>query len=222
MSRDTGNRLRKERQPSPPRGSSNRRGRNKNEPPSPTTYTSYRSPKIPSSLPPQDDVDAGWEMALHLQMQFADEFDSTQRQKKGKGPERRIFEDRPIRGFDPDDKGYEAAIALQAQLTAEDEASLLLVQQLEEEEKSQLAAYELLKRTEAEFQPFDCPICVETLPPSDLIIVQGCNHKLCRGCVLGHVKAQVQQNLWPIWCPMCPNTQQRRGSKYVMFRMERY
>jgi hypothetical protein len=119
--------------------------------------------------------------------------------------------------FEDVDAGYEEALRLQAQLTAEEDMSYQLAKQLEEEEMAQIAAFEALQRTEVIHQPFDCPICTDTLPPSDLIVVDGCRHSLCRGCVLAHVKAQITQALWPIFCPMCPNTVKKRGGQWRVF-----
>jgi Zn finger protein HypA/HybF involved in hydrogenase expression len=97
----------------------------------------------------------------------------------------------------------------------EDDASYKLARQIEEEELAQIAAFEALQRAEKENAPFDCPICADTFPRGSQVKIESCGPDcaICRGCLLGHVKAQVEQARWPIFCPTCPNTAPRRGGE---------
>lgn len=144
-------------------------------------------------------------------------YDSPHRRRSPSPPRRRSPS--PVEWMDERDDymdpGLQEALRLQAQLQEEEDMSYMLAKQIEEEEKAAAAAFEQLQKTEAAFQPFDCPICADTLPPEDLIVVETCRHELCRACVLNHVKAQITQNSWPIFCPMCPNTVKRRGGTYI-------
>lgn len=104
---------------------------------------------------------------------------------------------------------------LQAQFMMEDDASFQLARQFEEEERAQIAAFEALQRVEKENAPFDCPICTDPHPRGNLAKIDSCPPEcaICRGCLLQHIKAQVEQARWPIFCPTCPSNSPTRGGE---------
>jgi hypothetical protein len=108
-------------------------------------------------------------------------------------------------------------LRLQAQFTLEDDASYRLAKQMEEEDQARIAEFEALQRVEKENAPFECPICAETYPRGNLVKIESCGQEcaICRDCLLNHVKAQVEQARWPIFCPTCPNTAPKRGGEYL-------
>jgi hypothetical protein len=108
-------------------------------------------------------------------------------------------------------------LRLQAQFTLEDDASYRLAKQMEEEDQARIAEFEALQRVEKENAPFECPICAETYPRGNLVKIESCGQEcaICRDCLLNHVKAQVEQARWPIFCPTCPSTAPRRGGEYL-------
>jgi hypothetical protein len=119
------------------------------------------------------------------------------------------------RNDDAVDLGYEEALRLQAQFAEEEQASFRLAQQLEEQERTEVDAFKRLQQQELRNQPFDCSICTDTYPVGDAVSMEQCKHALCRGCVLQHIKSQVTQARWPIFCPMCPNNNPRRGGEDI-------
>ncbi|PVF96269.1 hypothetical protein CPB86DRAFT_762494 [Serendipita vermifera] len=166
-----------------------------------SSHSAWKSPIFGRSKPPPrtdgydtptKDLQSSYDMALRLQAE-------------------------EIPGYTDDnhhedlEQSYEAATRLQAQFNEEYEASMRLAQQLEEDDKAQIAAWEALRQKELVHQPFECTICTDMYPPSDSVKVDGCRHTLCRGCLLSHVKAQISEARWPIFCPMCQPDAQRRG-----------
>lgn len=49
---------------------------------------------------------------------------------------------------------------------------------------------------------FDCDICVESKPLSDLFPVQGCEHCYCSSCIGRYVAAKLEDNVAHISCPV--------------------
>lgn len=114
------------------------------------------------------------------------------------------------------DQSFAEALRLQAQFTEEGDASWELARRLDAEERAQVAEFEVLQRAEKENAPFDCPICTDTLPRGNLVKIESCAQAcaVCRECLLQHIKAQVEQARWPIFCPICPRDSPRRGGEY--------
>lgn len=52
-------------------------------------------------------------------------------------------------------------------------------------------------------QIFDCRVCMEMCPEDIMATLVGCEHVFCRECLLGHVKAGLEENKFPIVCPVC-------------------
>ncbi|XP_078435775.1 E3 ubiquitin-protein ligase RSL1-like [Wolffia australiana] len=50
---------------------------------------------------------------------------------------------------------------------------------------------------------FFCPICLERKPMSDSFksLKNSCDHSFCESCVVGFVKAQIEQSIFSIGCP---------------------
>lgn len=100
---------------------------------------------------------------------------------------------------------------LQARL-AEEEASLAYARQLEAEELEATRALEDLKQAN---KSFECPVCVEEYHESFLAKAERCDHVVCRECMLSHVKSQIEEMHWPIFCPMCPSSEDKRGGEWL-------
>ena len=49
----------------------------------------------------------------------------------------------------------------------------------------------------------DCAICTDPLVPEDRIVVEGCGHAMCKGCLREYIGARLGENVWPVRCPMC-------------------
>lgn len=108
-----------------------------------------------------------------------------------------------------DEEAQQEILRLQA-LQEQEELSLRYAQQLAMEEEEEMKEFEALKEAN---KSFECPLCIEEYHESFMVRVEPCDHVVCRDCVLQHVKAQVEETHWPIFCPMCPGTLERRGSK---------
>jgi hypothetical protein len=52
-------------------------------------------------------------------------------------------------------------------------------------------------------EQFDCLICFETIAGADGSRMMNCEHSFCRDCMTGHVRSQLEENLYPIICPVC-------------------
>lgn len=102
------------------------------------------------------------------------------------------------------------AIKLAAQMEDEDldKASRAQIRQMYMEEEEQIRQFELLQR---QYKEFDCAVCAESFDEGALARAQGCDHVVCRECMLGQVKAQVEQRHWPVFCPGCAPDAVSRG-----------
>jgi hypothetical protein len=49
----------------------------------------------------------------------------------------------------------------------------------------------------------DCAICTEHFSPKDMIMVDGCGHVTCKGCLQEYVSSRLGERVWPILCPIC-------------------
>jgi hypothetical protein len=105
-----------------------------------------------------------------------------------------------------DEEAFREAQRLRA--LEEEERSLQYARQLAMEEENEIMEFEALKEAN---KSFDCPICAEEYHVGFIIRVDRCNHEVCRECVLNHVRTQVEEAHWPIFCPMCPGTLEKRG-----------
>ncbi|KAG8836281.1 Protein M3 [Serendipita sp. 399] len=109
------------------------------------------------------------------------------------------------------DPSWQQAMQYQAGFD-QDDPSIILARQLEEQDRAEAAAFQQLQRTEHGTQPFYCDIDSDWHPPGDKVMIEQCQHEMCRNCLLSHIKAQVSDARWPIYCPLCPpNGRGRRG-----------
>jgi Zinc finger, C3HC4 type (RING finger) len=109
-----------------------------------------------------------------------------------------------------DEEALREARRLQA-LMEEEERSLQYARQLAIEDDRAIKDFEALKEAN---RSFECPICAEEYHEGFVIHVERCNHDVCRECVLNHVRTQVEEAHWPIFCPMCPGTLEKRGGAW--------
>ena len=49
----------------------------------------------------------------------------------------------------------------------------------------------------------DCAICTDGLSPTNKIVVEGCGHAMCKGCLREYIGARLEEKIWPIRCPIC-------------------
>ena len=49
----------------------------------------------------------------------------------------------------------------------------------------------------------DCPICTDPLLPEERIVVEGCGHAMCKGCLREYIGARLGEKVWPVRCPLC-------------------
>lgn len=85
---------------------------------------------------------------------------------------------------------------------------------------------EYLKQQEQKFiehnprykpEKFECLICFETVQGVDGSRCMNCEHSFCRDCLTGHVRSQLQENVYPVLCPVCfadPDRTSTRGCKH--------
>lgn len=61
-------------------------------------------------------------------------------------------------------------------------------------------------------EKFDCLICFETINGVDGSRLMNCEHSFCQECMVGHVLSQLQDNVYPILCPVCFADPDRAGT----------
>ena len=49
----------------------------------------------------------------------------------------------------------------------------------------------------------DCAICTDPLLPEERIVVEGCGHAMCKGCLREYIGARLGEKVWPVRCPLC-------------------
>ena len=49
----------------------------------------------------------------------------------------------------------------------------------------------------------DCAICTDPLLPEERIVVEGCGHATCKGCLREYIGARLGEMVWPVRCPIC-------------------
>ena len=49
----------------------------------------------------------------------------------------------------------------------------------------------------------DCAICTDPLLPEERIVVEGCGHAMCKGCLREYIGARLGEKVWPVRCPIC-------------------
>ncbi|TFK72289.1 hypothetical protein BDN72DRAFT_792665 [Pluteus cervinus] len=81
------------------------------------------------------------------------------------------------------------------------------MQFLEEEAQEE----QFLEITHEEEKGFECGICMDDLPVSDVAIVDYCDHALCRDCLRNYVVTQIAERKFPIPCPLCAATKTKDG-----------
>lgn len=48
-----------------------------------------------------------------------------------------------------------------------------------------------------------CFICSESYSEDDVIVVQGCQHLICKKCTSSYIISRLSENRFPIVCPLC-------------------
>lgn len=99
---------------------------------------------------------------------------------------------------DDDERRREAEQARQNQLLADAHIAAKIQRELDKEMEEERAALELMKQ-----HTFECGICLEETPQDDLAVPDSCTHSFCRDCLAAHAKASLEENKYPIWCPVC-------------------
>lgn len=92
-----------------------------------------------------------------------------------------------------------------------DEQSLAQARRMAMEEEEQVRQFQQLQET---YKYFECGVCSDEYEDGDGARAHGCEHVVCRGCMLGQVNAQVEQRHWPVFCPLCPADAASRGGEY--------
>lgn len=113
--------------------------------------------------------------------------------------------------MEAEEESRKAAERIARELAEQEEKSLDLVRQLAAAEDEERAEFEALRHAN---QTFDCGICADTYHEGFKAQAEPCKHEVCRECMLQHVKSQVEETHWPIFCPMCPPQEEKRGSEY--------
>jgi len=49
----------------------------------------------------------------------------------------------------------------------------------------------------------DCAICTDPLSPEHKIVIEGCGHAMCKGCLREYIRARLGEKVWPVQCPIC-------------------
>ncbi|KAG8830300.1 hypothetical protein FRC18_008305 [Serendipita sp. 400] len=134
------------------------------------------------------------------------------RKREQRGTERQErYREEPTRqsrkGTEKPEERRNVSFEFQTQL-ADDEASRLLAMAIAEEEENRLLEFQRLQEA---YKTFDCPICGDTFDHGDAAQAERCEHVVCRGCMLGHIKAQIEEAHWPIFCGMCTSDLANRG-----------
>lgn len=94
---------------------------------------------------------------------------------------------------------YEEALRLQREFDNEAEVFRLEMERMEEEARER----EFLEMIQAQEKGFDCGICMDEMPVSDIAKVEGCGHDVCRDCLRGYVTSKINDRKYPIPCPLC-------------------
>ncbi|EAU90619.2 hypothetical protein CC1G_01003 [Coprinopsis cinerea okayama7 len=63
--------------------------------------------------------------------------------------------------------------------------------------------------------PFDCLVCFETIEWEDGARMTGCEHSFCKDCISGHIQSKLDENLFPVVCPVCLADQDRQAKGTV-------
>jgi len=66
----------------------------------------------------------------------------------------------------------------------------------------------------------DCAICTEEIPPEHKMVVEGCRHATCKGCLRKYIGAKLGEKVWPVQCPICMakgGPERRAQSMLVLF-----
>lgn len=49
----------------------------------------------------------------------------------------------------------------------------------------------------------DCLICTDQFSTRVMVMVEGCGHMICKGCMQDYIKMKLKESAWPILCPIC-------------------
>lgn len=71
--------------------------------------------------------------------------------------------------------------------------------QMEEDRK----ALEHVRAMQGSDEGFKCEICMEFWSLGMVAHVDDCEHMICRDCMKGHIRAELDMKRWPITCPIC-------------------
>lgn len=62
---------------------------------------------------------------------------------------------------------------------------------------------------------FECPVCFDKHPETDVARVRMCGHVLCRECARGYILTKIQERTFPMTCPICPTDKASRESGVI-------
>lgn len=65
---------------------------------------------------------------------------------------------------------------------------------------------------------FECPICIEHWSVGMISQNDACGHAVCRNCMIGNVKVELEQMRWPVICPVCRANPTETGEPGVISR----
>lgn len=76
----------------------------------------------------------------------------------------------------------------------------------------------VLRRSGSLGASLKCPVCFEKPSDSELAIVDGCNHRFCRECLMQHVSISLEEGKVPISCPTCVSEKKSEpsGSSFLL------
>ncbi|KAH6916032.1 hypothetical protein BKA70DRAFT_1092731 [Coprinopsis sp. MPI-PUGE-AT-0042] len=63
--------------------------------------------------------------------------------------------------------------------------------------------------------PFDCLVCFEKIEWEDGARMTDCEHSFCKDCIEGHIQSKLDENQFPITCPVCLADRNRKTRGYV-------
>ncbi|KIM31026.1 hypothetical protein M408DRAFT_65506 [Serendipita vermifera MAFF 305830] len=88
---------------------------------------------------------------------------------------------------------------------------LQLAAELQREEESIVVQHARL--LDMEDTGFNCDICSEHWSIGMMSKVDSCGHAICRECMVGYVKSQLDERRWPVVCPLC-RAESTKGAKH--------
>lgn len=102
----------------------------------------------------------------------------------------------------------------QAKIEAEQRSWEFAIRLQMEEEKLLTQQSELMRTADA---GFNCQICIEDWSVGMMSRIESCGHAICRDCMTGHIKSELDERRWPVLCSLCraePSKNTEPGGKY--------